>query len=230
MKRGLLLMYLFCSPAFAAMEADPLLYKVLAEEFEWRNAEGGDVRAWDIEGWVGRDRDKFWFRTEGEAGSAETEEFELQLLYGRSVAPNWDFQVGWRGDFQPEQRRSWLKVGVQGLAPGFVVTDADLFLASDGRLAARVRAMYELFLTQDWILQPKAELNWYADDDEANGLGAGWSGFELGLRLRYQVTPKFAPYVGLHWDRKLGDTADLAEDDGEETGDLQFIAGLSFWF
>jgi copper resistance protein B len=84
--------------------------------------------------------------------------------------------------------------------------------------------------TQKLILQPGVELNWYADDDEVNGLGSGWSSFELGLRLRYHVTRKFAPYAGLHWDRKFGETADLAEAAGEESDDLQFVAGLSVWF
>ncbi|MDP6436646.1 MAG: copper resistance protein B [Gammaproteobacteria bacterium] len=230
MRYLLLIMCVFCAPAFAATGADPLLYKVQVEELEWRNAEGGNKRAWDIEGWVGKDRDKLWIKTEGESSSDDTEEFELQLLYDRAVAPNWDLQLGWRGDFQPESRRSWLTIGMQGLAPGFIETDAAVFLASDGRTAARVRASYELLFTQKLILQPGVELNWYAEDDEVNGLGSGWSSFELGLRLRYHVTRKFAPYAGLHWDRKFGETADLAEAAGEETGDLQFVAGLSVWF
>lgn len=225
-----LLLWVINLPVFASVEADPLLYTVRVEEFEWRNAEGGDARAWDIEGWVGKDRDKLWFKNEGESSSASTDDFELQLLYGRAVAPNWDLQLGWRGDFQPEQRRSWFTLGVQGLAPGFIETDAAVFVASGGRLAARARASYELLFTQRLVLQPKAELNWYAEDDEINGLASGLSSFELGLRLLYFVRPKIAPYAGLRWDRKLGDTADLTDAAGEESSDLQFLAGLSFWF
>ena len=38
----------------------------------------------------------------------------------------------------------------------------------------------------------------------------------LGFRLRYEITKEFAPYVGVHWERKLGDTADHARAAGDK--------------
>ena len=216
--------------SIAGADADPLLMMLNVEELEWRDADEDDVLGWDIEAWVGRDRDKLWLKSEGETSSEETEDFELQLAYGRSVAPNWDLLVGWRGDFQPERARNWLAIGFQGLAPGFVETEATAFISTSGRYAARLKLSYEMLFTQRLRLEPKGELNWYADDDEINRLGSGFSNLELGLRLHYAVRPELLPYVGLNWEKSLGDTADLQRAEGEDSSDLQIVAGLSFWF
>jgi len=50
------------------------------------------------------------------------------------------------------------------------------------------------------------------------------------LRLHYEIRRELAPYIGVHWEKKLGDTADLARDQGEDTSDLQLVAGFRFWF
>jgi copper resistance protein B len=216
--------------AKAGNDADPLLTMVNIEELEWRDTDADNVVAWDAEAWIGRDRDKLWLKSEGETSSDETEEFELQLLYGRPIAPNWDIQLGWRGDFQPQRPRNWLAVGVQGLAPGFIETEATAFISTSGRYAARVKASYEMLFTQKLSLEPKVELNWYADDDEINELGSGLSSIELGLRLHYAVRRELLPYIGLNWEKSLGDTADLVRADGGDSSDLQIVAGLRFWF
>ena len=119
---------------------------------------------------------------------------------------------------------------MQGLAPGFIETEATAYVSSQGRAAARLKASYKLLLTQRLKLEPKLELNWYAEDDETNGLGSGFSDMELGLRLKYLVTPNISPYTGIQWEKKFGDTADLADDEGERSSELQFLIGLSFWF
>ncbi|MNW16059.1 Copper resistance protein B precursor [compost metagenome] len=53
---------------------------------------------------------------------------------------------------------------------------------------------------------------------------------EAGLRLRYEITRQFAPYIGLSHERAFGDTADYRRDEGEDAGDTRFVAGLRLWF
>ena len=62
------------------------------------------------------------------------------------------------------------------------------------------------------------------------GLGSGINDVELGLRLRYEFSRKFAPYVGVAWERKLGETAILARSEGEDVDSLSLVAGVRFWF
>ncbi|HED19372.1 MAG TPA: hypothetical protein ENI74_07725 [Gammaproteobacteria bacterium] len=53
---------------------------------------------------------------------------------------------------------------------------------------------------------------------------------ELGLRLRYEIRREFAPYIGVSWLRKLGDSADFTRDEGAQVDDLSLVAGLRLWF
>jgi len=216
--------------ALAGGADNPLLFMLNAEEFEWRDTSDGDAFVWRGEAWLGKDRDKALLKTRGEATEDATEEFELQLLYSRAIDRYWNLELGWRGDFQPAEQRDWLTVGVQGLAPLFIETEAAFFVGKSGRTAARVRGAYEMLLTNRWELEPELELNWYGEDDEANGIGSGLATFEAGLRLRYIVRRELIPYVGVSWEKAFGDTRDLIEAQGGDGSDLQLLAGLRFWF
>jgi len=215
----------------AAMESDdPLLTMFKLDQFELRDADGGTPFVWEGYGWVGRDLNKLWIKTEGERVHGETEEAELQLLYGRAVHSYWDLQVGWRHDFRPEPTRDWLAIGAMGLAPYWFEVDAAVFLGNDGRTTARLNAEYELLFTQRLVLTPEIEVNLYGKDDPELGIGSGLSDMELGLRLRYEIRREFAPYIGVNWVQKFGGTADFARDGGEPTSDLQWVAGVRAWF
>ena len=56
------------------------------------------------------------------------------------------------------------------------------------------------------------------------------TGFETGLRLRYEISRKFAPYVGVSWEQNVGETKNLLEEDGEMTNNTAFVTGVRFWF
>jgi copper resistance protein B len=50
------------------------------------------------------------------------------------------------------------------------------------------------------------------------------------LRLRYEVVKEFAPYVGVEWTRKFGDTARFARLAGDAASATSLVAGLRIWF
>lgn len=222
---------LLLSPSIqAAVTDDPLLTMVTVDQLEKRDASGGNPLVWEIQGWLGYDLEKLVFKTEGERAEGKTEDAELQLLYSRAVDPYWDFQIGVRHDFRPDPSQNWAVIGFQGLAPYFLETDASLFIGESGQSALRLEAEYELMFTQQWVLAPEIEVNLYAEDDEARGIGSGLSDLELGLRLRYEIRREFAPYIGLNWERKFGQTADFAREEGEDDDDLQVVLGIRAWF
>jgi copper resistance protein B len=80
------------------------------------------------------------------------------------------------------------------------------------------------------VLAPEVEINWFSDDDDDVGVGSGFARLEAGIRLRYEITRQIAPYIGINYEQLLGDTKDLADAEGEETNDVQAVAGLRFWF
>jgi len=221
---------LYSSLAFAMGNDDPLLTKVMVDKAEFRKTSGHDHFAWEADAWVGFDVDKLWLKTEGENSEDRIEEAELQLLYSRAITTNWDFQLGWRGEFRPEPERNWLAIGFRGLAPYHFDIDVAAFIGDEGRTSARLDAEYEILFTQRLILSPELEIDWYGKDDAKRFIASGFSSVELGLRLRYEIRREIAPYVGINWWGKLGDTKKLNQAAGNETSDLEFVIGLRMWF
>lgn len=215
---------------YAAALDDPLLYKVMIDQFEYRAGDGADPLVLDADAWVGFDLNKIWLKAEVERISGDTEEAEVQLLYSRAIAPFWDLQVGWRHDIKPTPNRDYFALGFKGVAPYQFEVDAALFVGESGQVALRLDAEYEYMFSQKLILSPEIELNLHSKDDIAIGVGSGLSDMALGLRLRYEVRREFAPYIGVNWSRKFGQTAGLAKAEGESDSDVRFIAGIRMWF
>ena len=205
-------------------------WMVLIDQAEWRVREGDDGYAWNGEAWYGGDHNRLVVKSEGGGVSGDLEEAEVQLLYSRAISPYFDLQAGLRQDFQDGPRRTYATVGFEGLAPYWFETEGALFLSNKGEVFARLEGSYDLRLTQKLILQPRAELNLSAQDIPELGLGSGLTDLELGLRLRYQVTRQFAPYVGVTLDRKFGGTADYAKSLGEDDQETSFVLGVRAWF
>lgn len=212
-----------------AMDDEAPFGMVLFDQLEWRDTDAGDVFAWDGRAWFGNDYDKAVLKTEGERIDSENEG-GVELLWDHVFSRWWSLQAGVAHDFGEGPSRTWATFGVQGLAPYWFEVEALLYVGEEGRTAASFSSEYEMFLTQRLILQPKVELNLYGKDDAANGIGSGFSDAELGLRLRYEIRREFAPYVGVLWSRKFGDTADLARAHGDDAEEVQFVAGLRVWF
>jgi copper resistance protein B len=226
---------LFLSMAVGAKAAeldDQIVTSLEAEQLEYRIGNGGDgIFAWDVQGWAGTDYDKLVLKSEGEAEIDESvETAEVQLLYRRLISDFFDVQGGIRYDFRPDPSRVYGVLGLQGLAPYFVEVDANVFLSDQGDVSSRLEVEHDLLLTQRLVLQPSAELDIGFSDDSEIGVGSGVRSLELGLRLRYEVVRKFAPYLGVHWERKFGETANFARDEGEGTNDVTFVTGVRAWF
>jgi copper resistance protein B len=206
------------------------LFWFQGDRAEYRVREGDDGYLWDVQGYYGGDINKFWFKSEGEGSFGEPiEDAEIQALYSRAIAPFFDLQLGIRQDLTGPTRTHAV-VGVQGLAPYMFEVDAAAFLSDQGDLTARIEAEYDQRLTQRLILQPRAEANLSAQDIPELGIGAGIDNLELGLRLRYEIAPEFAPYIGIEQEWKLGDSRNFAIADGEDPSVTNYVIGIRFWF
>ncbi|MCW9025469.1 MAG: copper resistance protein B, partial [Gammaproteobacteria bacterium] len=64
--------------AFAGGVDDPLLYKVMIDQLEVREADGKNPTVWEVDAWLGKDLNKLWFKSEGEYVDSKTEEAETQ--------------------------------------------------------------------------------------------------------------------------------------------------------
>ena len=148
----------------------------------------------------------------------EFESLELQARFSKPIAPFWDAYGGIRHDIRPTPNQSFGVVGITGLAPYFIETDASLFLSEDGDTFGRFEMEKDLLITQRLVLQPLVELDFSADD--------GMDSSEFGLRLRYEFTRDIAPYFGVNHEQKWGQAKRLAEQTGEDSEHLSFMLGL----
>lgn len=202
---------------------------LLINQLEWQGGDG-NAQSWDIKGWVGGDIDRLWLRIEGERSAGRTESAEAQALWGHAIGPWWDVVGGVRQDFKPGDSQTWAAFGVQGMALYNFEAEATLFVGESGHTAARLEGDYDILLTNRLILQPTAELNFYAQNDPQRGVGSGLAESELGLRLRYEIRREFAPYVGVSWNRAYGQTAQYARDEDEDINQLRWVVGVRLWF
>ncbi len=209
------------------MDDDPFVWKVMADRLEWQQ---GDVLAWEGSAYAGHDRGRLWLRSHGEREQGHDAHASVEVLWGRPVDAWWDLVAGVRQDIGEGPDRSWLALGVQGLAPYKFEISATAYLGDGGRSAASLEAEYEVLLTNKLILQPLVEATLYGRDDPALGIGSGLSEVEAGLRLRYEFRREIAPSVGYEWSRQFGKTADFARDAGEPVQDRHWVAGVRFWF
>lgn len=202
--------------------------KVQADLLEW--SPDGESYRWQVEGWYGGDLNRFAFKSEGEGRSGEgVEAAEVQLLYSRAVARYTDVQVGLRYDIEP-LARTYATVAVDAMFPYWFEAEGSLFLSEKGDLLARLEGSYDFRLAQRLVLQPRAELEFAAQDIPQSKIGSGLSKGEFGLRLRYEFRREFAPYIGVSYERAYGDTADFVRAHGETVGETTFVVGLRAWF
>jgi len=214
----------------AMQHAPAVNHKVTFNRLEAWDADEGTGQAWEAIAWFGTDTDRLWLRSEGERVGGHTESADLELLYGRSVSPWWDVVAGVKHDAKPGDARTWAAFGLQGMAPYRFEVSATAYLGEGGQVAANLEAEYTLRITNRLILQPLVEVDIAAKDDPAYGIARGFTGVETGLRLRYEVTRRFAPYIGVVHERALGHTADLRREAGESPRDTRVVAGVRLWF
>ena len=198
---------------------------------EYQARKGADGYRWEGEGWFGGDINRFVIKTEGEGSrGGDVEKAEIQLLYGRAISPYFNLEGGVRFDVKPDPSRGYAVLGIEGIVPYWIDAKAQLFLSEKGDILARLEASYDQRITQKIILQPRVELNFAAQNVPENDVGSGLSDLELGLRLRYEVVREFAPYLGVEWTKKNGDTARFSGVAGEGADLFNFVAGIRFWF
>lgn len=203
---------------------------VLFNRLEGFDANEGTGMEWEGQAWIGTDLNKLWLRSEGEQLGKHTEAADLEVFYGRAIARWWDVVAGVRHDFKPGASQDFVAIGVMGLAPYKFEMEATAYIGQSGQTAARVEAEYETLLTNRFILQSLVEVNAYGKDDQRRGIESGLSTAEAGLRLRYEFTRQFAPYVGVVHERAFGGTADLRDAAGEAVNDTRLVAGIRVWF
>lgn len=186
---------------------------------------------WEGEFWAGTFKHRLWLRSEGRIDrDGDVRDGRLDLLYDHPISTFVDVQAGVRYDLDSLPGRTWAAFGVEGHVPHLFKGWATVYVGDEGRGALSLRASYDRLLTGRLILQPHIKLNFYSEDDPERRIGAGLSDINADLRLRYEITDRLAPYIGVGYRRRFGDTADFARAAGEHAEDARLVVGTSSWF
>jgi copper resistance protein B len=184
------------------MDDSPIFAHLLVDQFEARLG-ASTAFWWEAEGWAGTDENRLYLLTEGEAANGAVTGGQHELLYDRPLTTYFDVRAGVRSDLDSAHARSWAALGIAGLAPYFVRLSGTVYASDGGHYAAKGTASCDLLLTQRWILTPAVELNAYSRPDPGRQTGSGLSGIEAGMRLRYEISRKVAPYLGVSYERNI---------------------------
>ncbi|GBQ91705.1 copper resistance protein CopB [Asaia krungthepensis NRIC 0535] len=202
----------------------------LLNQFEGRLAGAESSFRWDGEAWVGGDYNRLWLRSEGTVTKGRMDDGDQELLYSRSISTYFDVQGGVRVDLDSGPTRTWGAFGLQGLALYQFEVQATAYVSDQGRFAGRFEGSYDIAITNRLILQPQVELNIYSKADMARGSGAGFSDIDTGLRLRYEIWRKFAPYIALTYDGYFDQARRFARQRDEAAGRARLSFGIRSWF
>lgn len=211
------------------MQDDAAFGKVMFDQLEWFHDRSGDGGQWDAQAWYGNDSDKVWLRSQGARQDGQWDDADLEVLWDHAVSAFWDRQLGVRQDVGSGPTRTWLAFGVQGLAPYWFDVSATGYVGAAGRLAARVRISYEWLFTQRLMLEPEFEADLYSHDDSARGIRKGLSDMRFGLRLRYAIRRRLAPYVGVVWQHRPGHVAGFPRIEVPRGTDVEWVIGVRWW-
>ena len=220
------------------MDHHEALYgSVLINQLEYRGGNGANIGVWEAEANYGGDYNKVWINTRGEYNSKARalERAELQVLYSRLISYFFNAQAGVRQDFpiRPNQgtpARTHLVLGIEGLLPNLFEANLQFFVDQRGTVSARFEGSYDAYITQRLVLQPQVEINVAANADPQSRLGSGFTRFETGLRLRYELTREFAPYIGVQYERVFGETATIYKRTGDQRELLSAVVGIRLFF
>ena len=206
-------------------------WSILFDRFEFSRPETDDVISYDAQAWFGKTFNRLVVKAEGDIVDGNLEEAETEILWSRAIYTYWDTQLGIRQDtIEGGDDRTWLAFGIQGVAPYWFETNVTAYIGEGGDTQLLINSEYEMRINQRLIAQPRVEFNFAGYDDPANGVGKGVTDGLVGLRLRYEFSREFAPYIGVEHVRLFGDTKELATGEGESIRDTLVVVGLRFWF
>ena len=209
----------------------------LIDILEFRPGRGGNADfRWDIESWYGTDYNRFFIKSEGERNTAFKADYDidLQLLYSRLISPYFNFQTGVRFETQTFRganvTRPQAVVGFEGLAPYFIELETGVFIDPKGNVSGRLSLTKDILFTNRLIMQARFETNMAVQRVERFTTGRGLNNIETGFRFRYEVRRKFAPYVGVTFDRSFFETARFVREDGGNPKQIRFVMGARMFF
>lgn len=215
------------------MMSSPNLWSVDAEKLELTHDDHAQQNTgqYELKFWYGNDYNRLYLNTSGEFAQNDLEQASTSLMWWRPFSTYWNTTFGLKQDYDADSTdQTWLGFGISGLAPYWFDVEGSIYGTTTGHSQLELKASYDLNMSQKWVLQPEIELRAYGKTSEEHRYGAGLAKVNTGMRLRYEVAPQFAPYVGFERERFLGKTARLYKASEGRSSSSKVLLGIRFWY
>lgn len=175
--------------------------------------------------WYGSDSQRLRLTWDIEHNQQDSHQ-DISLAWQKPLNSFWNYE--WGVAYQAEQ--TWLKVNINGLMPYKFEVDGSLLLDEQGHSMLILEGDYDLRFTQRLVLQPSLKTTLNGKEHAQHQQGSGLAELQTGLRLRYDLTRRFAPYLGVQQHDFFGKTADLRAQQGQTNHETTWLAGVRWWF
>ena len=123
-----------------------------------------------------------------------------------------------------------MTVGIQGTGPFETGVELLGYWGAGGQSAVSLKLEKDIELGHGFVLMPKIEGYVLSQNDANREIGAGLTEASATLRLRYELSRNFAPYIGVSYARLFGNTAQYAREAGNPGSETLWLAGLQVRF
>lgn len=157
---------------------------------------------------------------------------ENRLLADSPISDSFYIRAGIRLDTPPGgSDRTFAVFSITGEALENLDLESNLYLGEDSETLVELDAEYELEITPRIALTGTLEALFAVSEDVEFGVGTGLNSTEASLRLSYSDAGEvFSPYVGVFYEREYGDTAELAQAEGDDIDAWVAVIGTRLAF
>ncbi|MFK5882045.1 MAG: copper resistance protein B [Sulfurospirillum sp.] len=209
--------------SFAASSQSPIYTKLTIDSLEKQGNADKSI-SWSGNFWIGNELNKVYLYSEGDKPKNSSSESQNQLVVSHAISPYWDVQLGIGYDEKIGNHQTWGIIGFQGMLPYFIETRA-ILLAGNNTIGLRLEAEYKALITQRLYLTPSLSTAFYSKDIPKIELGKGLSSITANLKLNYEITKQFIPYIGVQWSKNYGNTNNFSQ-----LNETYLVGGFKFWF
>lgn len=207
-----------------AKEHGGQVYSTTKLKTNWMNFNNQDQWNNNVDIWMGTDEQKIAFKAHSSKTEGETVNWDTALFYRYAISTFWDVQAGIKYGEHGKKSDTGVVFGLHGLAPQFFETDANIYI-SDDKISLNLEAERDFVITQQWIAQPYAEIDWavYQQGNGYKGDRQELSELKVGLQNRYEINKHVMPFVDVAYQYE-------SEGNNHRTDGVAYGAGIRFMF
>jgi copper resistance protein B len=213
------------------MMGNGMIYGVMLDRLEMTN--DGNKTGFGLRSvsWLGTDNNRVVLKLDTSNTTLELNTLTTRLAWRKPLSTFWNYDLGVQNDHENgKPNQTWLMANINGIAPYWLNLDGTVLLEKSGLVGVVFDGCYDLRITQRLILDPSLSVKLYNKDDPDQKIGQGLSNGSVGIRLRYEVTRTFAPYISIEENRYFGNTASFYKEKEGRSNETIVSMGVRSWF